>query len=70
MNPAYPIHEEQYLLSQCSLQLLVNKKRVELNAFVVMSNHIHYDPVGQRADRGFRGLEMLIDLKVEHPHWR
>jgi REP element-mobilizing transposase RayT len=28
-----------------SLQYLVNDKRIELNAFVIMSNHIHYNPV-------------------------
>jgi REP element-mobilizing transposase RayT len=25
-----------------SLQFLVTKKRIELNAFVIMSNHIHF----------------------------
>ncbi len=54
--PIYPsqfftatIHEWQHALAEDkhkdiiidSLKFLVNKKRIELNAFVIMSNHIH-----------------------------
>ncbi|HWH64352.1 MAG TPA: transposase [Ginsengibacter sp.] len=40
MEPALANNEYKDIIIE-SLQFLVNKKRIELNAFVIMNNHIH-----------------------------
>lgn len=48
-----------------SLRFLVNSKRIELNAFVIMSNHIHFTclPAGRYGNRYL----VLPRLVFRHP---
>lgn len=59
-----------------SLRFLVTQKRIELSAFVIMSNHVHliWQPLGkftpeniQHSLMSFTAHQFKIDLEANHP---
>jgi putative transposase len=60
-----------------TLRILVNEKRINLYAFVIMSNHMHliWQPLNdftpekiQHSLLSFTAHQFKVDLEVNHPH--